>query len=131
MVSELEIEAAVCGYNDKLKDIFPNGEVKYCHAPLIKAALEAAEKIREEWQPINTTPKKGPFLAWCKWHMSPIGKNKESGATLYTTDWQVRRCWSCVGGRLAGGGNDRYIVDSVEATHWMPIPTPPKKEDKI
>ncbi len=82
---------------------------------LIRIARELSAKLRErEWQDISTAPKDGRDLL------------------LYFTDDEIgsghwtqvgfKECW------FTGGGFCDEDSD-YPATHWQPLPTPPKKED--
>lgn len=60
-----------------------------------------------EWQPIETAPKDKWILVWCS---------------------NVKSCfvamWNGEVEDFVGEAHDLYI-DSIDATHWMPLPEPP------
>jgi hypothetical protein len=70
-----------------------------------------------EWQPIGTAPKDGtPILVWGKCTGEIRGEYRYQSAVVAE--------WSDLGEEWQMD-TDTYGV-SVDATHWMPIPEPPK-----
>lgn len=74
---------------------------------IAKAIL--AERQRHQWQPIQTAPKDGAeFLAWF---------GRQNVMMIARFDW-VHSVWLTKGEPFVGFMNN--------ATHWMPLPRPPK-----
>jgi hypothetical protein len=71
---------------------------------------------RPLWQPIETAPKTGvPILAIVKWDM---GDNNDRNVDIIEWDEEAKD-WFCHNG---GWLKQAYV----HATHWMPLPEPPK-----
>lgn len=76
----------------------------------------------EGWQPIETAPKDGSIIdLWVE-----LRNNQFAGsfrAQRYTNmHWEVYR-W-----RGGWRGDDlSHLIGDIRATHWMPLPTPPKQ----
>jgi hypothetical protein len=95
------------------------------HAQCEKVSLELEKKLVEQlkiahsrlpqWQPIETAPKDGTlFLAFVKWKI-----RKRSGQMIEIISWEKDdKDWIS----LMGGLLDKAFT----ATHWMPLPEPPK-----
>jgi len=63
-----------------------------------------------EWQPIETAPKDGAILMFCSMHR-----------TVFVTHWgEVEK-------GLYGWVGEYFCSGS--ATHWMPLPAPPKEPE--
>lgn len=72
------------------------------------------------WQPIETAPQDGTYvmLANPKWQTAWQGyfrKHKEPGMGPHLSNEQVRG-WTRVG----------FMDFQLDATHWQPLPDPPK-----
>ena len=79
--------------------------VKACQANAdSQAELAKAEQRVAEWQPISTAPKDGSFILLA----TPKGRIADGFWSLVYGVWS----WP-------------YVM--VEPTHWMPLPTPPKR----
>lgn len=96
-----------------------------------------------EWQPIETLPEdiklRTHALFWGRLHVSGSWDKKERRRQTWVTDFKVLKC-AYVGeghGRGPGGSGNMVNwyepsssalarVDQIEATHWMPLPEPPK-----
>ena len=70
----------------------------------VAAAIAKAEQRVAEWQPIETAPKDGSFILLA----TPKGRIADGFWSLVYGVWS----WP-------------YVM--VEPTHWMPLPTPPKR----
>lgn len=67
-----------------------------------------------EWQPIETAPKDGTrILAW-------------DGRSIHVAYWG----WDNPANRLAWLGGHCRIDHIDQPTHWMPLPEPPRQEEK-
>jgi len=91
-----------------------------------------------DWQPIETMPKDGCFLAWCPFDGQPENSSDRMLCAI------LGRSFMNDGGRMIVAqkqpskrrrGN-RNIKDANSpvgeqhyATHWMPLPVPPPKKD--
>ena len=72
-----------------------------------------------EWQPIETAPKTGEFLAY-----DSITRTMDVCFTL----GDLGICQSQFDGTL-GPLKGEFGYDSAGITHWMPLPPPPQSED--
>lgn len=98
----------------------------YYIAHKLATALEAAEKVRNEWQPIETAPKDGKHilayvngkLCVVRWEVSIFAK----GWTIYKTAKDKKYF-------LFLKGIETWLC--VNPTHWMPLPQPPKEGEQM
>jgi len=73
--------------------------------------------MTDEWKPIETAPKDDRYI------LLYIAKSnsrdtQHRARKMHVGFWNVKRNhWGC--------GNDRFFP----VTHWMPLPTPPRKEE--
>ena len=105
-------------YADHLEEphaLFTSDQVS---AAIIKATKPLEEKLtkaeqRAEWQPISTAPKDGTVFLGYK-----LGQFRE----CYKVPRDDCDMW-CFGG--VSGADD--LFPNIKPTHWMPLPTPPKR----
>ena len=65
-----------------------------------------------EWQPIETAPKEGCFLAY----------DKSIGVCILER-YEFEGKYNSVVNEIGGGAGE---YDDDEVTHWMPLPAPPE-----
>lgn len=79
-----------------------------------------------EWQPIETAPKNGKHvLLWCPWLNDPVNMGYVSVGSFREDDYahDDGPTW------LDDSHDDfstGYASRPLRATHWMPLPEPPK-----
>ena len=75
-----------------------------------------------EWRPIETAPKDGSWLmVYERSDFPPSVWVVRWGNIEGSGGWLDEKCWVTVG---LGPNPDTYDADM--ATHWMPLPDPPK-----
>lgn len=102
---ELLAEASLYANDDGIMGMPKSPNATFCDMICRLAAALAAH----EWQPIETAPRDGTWLLlWCDWPF--VGK------------------WADKGKRASGNWTED--ADSINpiygATHWQPLPDPPK-----
>jgi len=70
-----------------------------------------------EWQPIDTAPKKPKNFNW----------EEELPSFLV---WDGKNIYCVEAGLYAKDNGCGCCSHEIEATHWMPLPAPPKKGDE-
>lgn len=65
-----------------------------------------------EWKPIETAPKDGTCIL--------LAAYTPGGTVIISDHWSEETNWWC----------DWYDGHSIPATHWMPLPPPPRSEGK-
>lgn len=73
-----------------------------------------------EWRPIDTAPKDQPIDLWVR-HRGRV-TNCEWGETVAKNKHPGNEVW-------LGNGLKRDLIDPSDATHWMPLPSPPQEKE--
>ena len=68
-----------------------------------------------DWKPIETAPKDGTEILVCGF--------ASRGYYVTTAKWHGE--WM-----LFNADDDAHTVESFDHTHWMPLPSPPKEEER-
>ena len=91
-----------------------------------------------DWQPIDTMPTEGCFLAWCPFSRQPENSRDKMelailGRNILNDGGRMIVAAKLQGKRKRPGKNIKDVNSPIGeqhyATHWTPLPVPPPKED--
>lgn len=94
-------------------NLFANGSAVQTN---LRAAADRIEALQaaQAWQPIETAPARTEVLVYI-----PTAKTRPVRTGRYGLESTGKRLW------VYGG---EFAFDVGKATHWMPLPQPPKEE---
>lgn len=85
---------------------------------------------KAEWMDIETAPKDGcSIIIATKGHPIRTGHGTQNCPPVCEAHWHDGWYNERVSGWMLANCDEEYGI-LMEATHWMPLPAPPKQEDK-
>ena len=92
-----------------------------------------------DWQPIDTMPIDGCFLVWCPFGRQPENSRDKMesaifGRNILDDGGRMIVATKLIGKQKKPGRNIKDVNSPIGerhcATHWMPLPVPPPREEK-